>query len=162
MSAGQVHSHGHNAGGAEEFRVRVQAAADTSYRWQWTARGFDLAVDVPVPGRRQVHTYRVELRPQERTFTVTDVVDTMGRGPGGGRQRETGRIRYRTWSSSPDGTERHSFSSAEGHRLIRGVAQELGWRETRPATMKAGLAFGAFGGIVALGTLIALAIAFWP
>lgn len=142
------------------------AAAGTSYRLRRTERGFDLTVDVPQPSRRisQVHTYRVQLRPQEKTFTLTDVVRTEERGLGGvGRTTvETGRSRYRTWSRSLDGSERHSFSSAEGHRLIRGAARELGWRELRPAGVKVALGFGAFGGLVALGTLIALAVVFWP
>ncbi|MGA4847387.1 hypothetical protein ACOBQB_14400 [Streptomyces sp. G5(2025)] len=151
--------------GAEEVRARIQAAtAGTPYRYRWTERGFDLVVGVPVPGERHVHTYRVELRRAEKTFTLTDVVRTQERGPFGTTWKtvEIGRARYRTWSRSLDGSERHSFSSADGHRLIRGVAEELGWRELKPAAPKAALFAGAFGGLVALGTLVALAIAFWP
>ncbi|WP_399922158.1 hypothetical protein [Streptomyces kanamyceticus] len=150
---------------ADELRARAEAATTgTPYRYRWTERGFDLVVDVPLPGGRRVHTYRVALLLAGRTFTLTDVVHTHERGPLGTTRKtvETGRARYRTWSRSLDGSERHSFSSADGHRLIRGVAGELGWRELKPATQKAALVTGAFGGLVALGTLIALAIAFWP
>ncbi|MEU1020060.1 hypothetical protein [Streptomyces sp. NPDC005898] len=151
--------------GAEELRARVEAAADgTAYRYRWTERGFDLIADVPLPRGRRVHTYRVVLRPAERAFTLTDVVRTDERGAFGTTHRtvESGRARYRTWSRSLDGSERHSFSSADGHRLIRGVARELGWRETRPAAAKGALVAGAVGGLIALGTLVALAVVFWP
>ncbi|MFF8657214.1 hypothetical protein [Streptomyces huasconensis] len=150
---------------ADELRARVEAATTgMPYRYRWTERGFDLVVDVPLPGGRRVHTYRVVLLPAERTFTLTDVVHTHERGPFGTTRRtvETGRARYRTWSRSLDGSERHSFSSADGHRLIRGVTEELGWRERKPAAQKGALVAGAIGGLVALGTLIALAVAFWP
>ncbi|MFC7303869.1 hypothetical protein ACFQVC_06530 [Streptomyces monticola] len=154
-SAGGDGAGGHGArdaaGDAEEFCARVQAAAGTSYRSRRTDRGFDLAVDVPQPGRhsQKVHTYRVGLHAQEKTFEMTDVSRTDERGPGGlkGRTVESGRFRSRTWSRSLDGSERHSFSTADGHRLIRGVAEELGWQESRPAGAKAGLAFGVIGGL---------------
>ncbi|MFK4071712.1 hypothetical protein [Streptomyces sp. NPDC029674] len=152
---------------SEALYARVAAAAaGTSYRLRRTERGFDLVVDVPTLGRHvtQVHTYRVELRPREKTFTMTDVVRTRERGPFGVPQVkvEIGRSRYRTWSRSLDGGERTSFSSADGHRLIRGAAEELGWTELRPAGHRAGLVVGAIGGLLGLGTLIALAVAFWP
>ncbi|MCZ4124619.1 hypothetical protein [Streptomyces sp. H39-S7] len=158
----------HSATDPTELYARVQVAiTGTSYRWSRTERGFDLAVDVlPSSGRHltQVHTYRVELRPREGAFTLTDVVRTQERGRGGvpGWTVTTGRSRYRTWSRTADGSERHHFSSADGHRLIRGVAEELGWHEVRPAGMKVALVLGAFGGLIALGTLIALAVVFWP
>ncbi|MEU5895155.1 MULTISPECIES: hypothetical protein [Streptomyces] len=152
---------------SDTLYARVQAAAeDTSYRLRRTGRGFDMTVDVPGLGRNttQVHTYRVELHPRDKTFTMTDIVRTHERGAFGTSTRtvKRGRVRYRTWSRSLDGSERTSFSSADGRRLIRGAAQELGWRELRPPTGKAALVFGAIGGLTALGTLIALAVVFWP
>ncbi|MFI7316407.1 hypothetical protein [Streptomyces venezuelae] len=152
---------------SEALYARVQAATEgTAYRPRRTERGFDVTVDVPQAGRNttQVHTYRVVLHPREKTFTMTDIVRTHERGPFGTSSRtvERGRARYRTWSRSLDGSERTSFSSADGHRLIRGAAQELGWQELRPPTQKVALVFGAIGGLVALGTLIALAVVFWP
>ncbi|MBM7173825.1 hypothetical protein JQK87_36745 [Streptomyces sp. G44] len=153
---------------ADELRARVEAATTgTPYRFRRTEPGFDLIVDVPRTGGRrdtQVHTYRVALCPAEGAFTLTDVVRTDRQGPFGTTRTsvEKGRVRYRTWSRSLDGSERHSFSSADGHRLIRGVTEELGWRELKPAAQKAALVAGAFGGLVALGTLVALAIVFWP
>ncbi|MEV7194180.1 hypothetical protein AB0N81_20595 [Streptomyces sp. NPDC093510] len=147
--------------------ARVEAATvGTSYRPRRTERGFDLVVDVPQPSRRvtQVHTYRVELRPHEKTFVMTDIVRTEERGAVGPPRRtvQTGRSRYRTWSRSLDGSERTSFSSADGHRLIRGEAEALGWKELPPASRQIALVFGAVGGLLALGVLIALAVVFRP
>ncbi|MEU7581000.1 hypothetical protein AB0B50_25740 [Streptomyces sp. NPDC041068] len=157
--------------GTDEFYDRIRSAvaeADTGteYRLRRTGRGFDLTADVPTTSRHttQVHTYRVELSSRDRMFVMTDVVVTEQHGPGPARGRTvtTGRSRYRTWSRSLDGTERHSFASADGHRLIRGAAGELGWQEIRPAGQKVARVFGVVGGLVALGTLIALAVVFWP
>ncbi|MGW6531741.1 hypothetical protein [Streptomyces venezuelae] len=148
---------------SETLYARVQAAmAGTSYRLQRTGRGFDMTVNVPQVGRHttQVHTYRVELHPREKTFTMTDIVRT--RGEFGSRTVERGRATYRTWGRSLDGGERTSFSSADGHRLIREAARELGWQELRPTSAKVALAFGVIGGLLALGTLVALAVVFWP
>lgn len=163
-------------GAAEDFHARIEAAvAGTPYLRRRTEWGFELTVDVHTPQWQelltrhrvdQVHTYRVALRPQERAFTMTDVVRTVEyeAGVGGvrlGRTVTTGRNVYvsRTWS--PNGTQEYSFSSSEGHRLIRGVARELGWREIRPTSVKVAIGFGVFGGVIALGTLVALAVVFW-
>ncbi|MEU3460823.1 hypothetical protein ABZ721_12800 [Streptomyces sp. NPDC006733] len=156
-------------GDPAELYARVQAAtAGSTYRLQRTEQGFNLTADVPQPpsdrGRiTQMHTYRVELRPREGTFTMTDVVRTQERGRDGLPRRTvtTGRSRYRTWGRAVDGSEQQHFSSAEGHRLIRGAAEALGWRELRPVSTKVALGFGVVGGVVALGTLIALAVVFW-
>ncbi|MFE0179129.1 hypothetical protein ACFWZ2_43180 [Streptomyces sp. NPDC059002] len=153
--------------GTDELYARVEAAVTgTAYRLRRTEPGFDLVADVPQVNRHttQVHTYRVALRPREMTFVMTDIVVTEQHGPGPARGRTvtTGRSRYRTWTRSADGSERHSFASADGHRLIRGVAGELGWQELKPAGQKVARAFGLFGGVIALGTLIALAVVFWP
>ncbi|MER6380936.1 hypothetical protein [Streptomyces sp. NPDC001250] len=152
-----------------EFQARIEAAVtDTPYRMSRTEQGFELTVDVPGRERqRQVHTYRVVLRRQERAFTMTDIVRTVGygAGPGGVRLGKTvsaGRILYVVKGGTPDGTGRYRFSSADGHRLIRGVAQELGWQELRPTSVKVGIGVGILGGLVVLGTLIGLAVAFWP
>ncbi|AYN41261.1 hypothetical protein D9753_22915 [Streptomyces dangxiongensis] len=155
----------------QDFYDRVVAAtADTRYRPRRTVPGFDLTVDVPrspLTARRisQVHTYRVVLHPQERRFSMTDIVRTVEyeAGLGGVRTSKTvssGRNVYVTWSRSLDGTRRHSFSSAAGHRLIRGVARELGWEEIRPTSVKAARAAGLLGAAIALGTLIACAVVF--
>ncbi|MBC9716221.1 hypothetical protein H9Y04_27150 [Streptomyces sp. TRM66268-LWL] len=117
----------------EEFCARVREAAEPAYDWQRTGQGFELAVDVPEPSRyvRKRHTYQVVLRPAANTFTITDVVRTQQRGPAGqwSSTVERGRARYRTFSSAVDGSGRQSFRSADGHRLIRGFAEELGWQE---------------------------------
>ncbi|GGU74242.1 hypothetical protein GCM10010260_02590 [Streptomyces filipinensis] len=149
-----------------EFQSRVAAAvADTPYRMRPTGQGFELTVDVPGPERR-LHTYRVVLRQQERAFTMTDVVRTAGYGAGPdgaglGKAVSVGRSVYVVKGANMDGTGRYRFSSADGHRLIRGVAEELGWRELRPTSVKVAIGFGVFGAVVCLGTLIALAVVFW-
>ncbi|MEU6819682.1 hypothetical protein ABZ921_03565 [Streptomyces atriruber] len=150
--------------GTGSLYARVEAATEgTAYRLRRTGRGFDMTVDVPGQSRgvTKVHTYRVQLHPRDKTFTMTDIVRTHDRGAFGTSSRtvERGRARYRTWSRSPDG-ERTSFASADGHRLIREAAEQLDWRELRPASEKIGLVFGAIGGAIALGTLIALGVVF--
>ncbi|ATL25910.1 hypothetical protein [Streptomyces formicae] len=162
-------SEAHRADGTEAFSARVQESltdAATAYRFQRRERGFDLVADVPTTSRHttQVHTYRVALDPGELTFVMTDIVRTETHGPGPlrGRTVETGRSRYWVTSGSLAGADRQSFSSTAGHRLIRGVAAELGWREIKPTGQKAAKVFGIVGGVVALGTLIALAVVFWP
>ncbi|MGW2774774.1 hypothetical protein ACWC4C_20035 [Streptomyces olivaceoviridis] len=73
----------------------------------------------------------------------------------------TDAVRTVEYEAGPGGTPEHSFSSAEGHRLIRGAARELGWQEVRPTSVKIAMGFGILGGVVALGTLVALAAVFW-
>ncbi|KUN01295.1 hypothetical protein AQI95_30615 [Streptomyces yokosukanensis] len=148
-----------------EFQDRIEAAvAGSSYRMRRTGQGFDLVVDVHGRERRE-HTYRVALRPSEKAFTMADIVrgTTYDADPGRirvGRSVSSGRSLYVVTSRNPDGT-RYRFSSADGHRLIRGVARELGWRELMPTSVKVAIGFGIFGGLVGIGVLVGLAIAFW-
>ncbi|MGP3974207.1 hypothetical protein ACTWQF_09195 [Streptomyces sp. 8N114] len=151
-------------GVAEELYGRVlDAVAGTPYRMVRTERGFDLTVDVHEPRRTEKQwTYRVQLRAEGKVYTLTDVVRTVEYGPGGMRKRtetSVGRSLYKTRYRAVDGTE-YSFSSADGHRLIRGIAEELGWQEQRPASVTGALWAGVAGGVVALGVLIALAVAY--
>ena len=165
-----------SAGAADELYDRIEAAAaGTPYRMCRTERGFDLTVDVDVPQgqelltrRRvtQVHTFRVALRPEEKVFTLTDVVRTVEyeAGPGGvrlGRTVSVGRSVSVTSHRTLDGSGQYTFSSAEGHRLIRGAAGELGWREAQPASVKIAAGVGILGGVGALAALIALAVVKW-
>ncbi|MFH8937740.1 hypothetical protein [Streptomyces griseosporeus] len=141
------------------FRARVAAAAadaETPYAVRGTARGFELTVDVH-SRPPQTHTYRVELRPDKRVFTLTDVVRVRDRFQ---RSVSVGRNVYVVTAVRPDGSGRYRFSSADGHRLIRGVAGELGWREEKPAVLRAARVAGVIGAVVALGTLVALAVVF--
>ncbi|WP_327357388.1 hypothetical protein [Streptomyces sp. NBC_01304] len=149
----------------EELRARVRdAVAGTQYRMALTASGFDLTIDVQEPGRTStVWTYRVELAAAERVFTITDVVLTTEYWPGGRRKsvhKSVGRSVYRTRHRAVGGTEWYTFSSADGHRLIRGVAEELGWREERPASMRKALraaySVAAMTAAVLIGLLVAL------
>ncbi|MFF9620109.1 hypothetical protein [Streptomyces griseosporeus] len=140
----------------QERVAAVVADAETPYRMYRTERGFSLSVDVH-SRPPQVHTYRVELSLAQRTFTMTDAVRVHS---GARRSVEVGRSRYVVMSARPDGSDRYRFSSADGHRLIRGVARELGWREEKPTSVKLAMAAGIFGAVVALGTLVALAVVF--
>ncbi|MFI9604540.1 hypothetical protein ACIHCX_32610 [Streptomyces sp. NPDC052043] len=163
---------------ADELYARIEdAAADTPYRMHRTEEGFELTVDVDVPQWRdlltrhritQVHTYRVALRPGEKVFTLTDVVRTVEyeAGLGGvrlGRTVSVGRsvsvTTNRTLGGS--GSEQYTFSSAEGHRLIRGVAGKLGWREVQPVSVKIALGAAVLGGLGAAAALIAVAAVKW-
>jgi hypothetical protein len=165
-----------NAGPVDELYTRIDAAtAGTPYRMCRTERGFDLTVDIDVPQWQellsrsrvtQVHTYRVALRPEEKVFTLTDVVRTVEyeAGLGGVRLGKTvsvGRSVSFTWNRTLDGSEQYTFSSAEGHRLIRGAAGELGWREIQPVSVKIAAGVGILAGLGALATLITLAVIMW-
>ncbi|MFF2850203.1 hypothetical protein ACFVT5_28270 [Streptomyces sp. NPDC058001] len=161
---------------ADELYARIEAAtAGTPYRMCRTEDGFDVTVDVHLPQWQQlltrqritqVHTYRIALRPEEKTFTLTDVVRTVEYevGLGGVRLGKTvsvGRTLSITSNRSLDGSEQYTFSSAEGHRLIRGVTEELGWQEAKPAALKIAAAVGICAGAAALATLITLAVVNW-
>ncbi|MFB7111680.1 hypothetical protein [Streptomyces sp. NPDC056291] len=169
-----------SADAAEELYDRIEsAAAGTPYRMCRTEAGFDLTVDVDVPQwqalltrRRitQVHTYRVALRPEKKVFTLTDVVRTVEYevGLGGVRLGKTvsvGRSVYvtshRTLDGSDPGAEQYTFSSAEGHRLIRGAAGKLGWREAQPVGVKIAAGAAILGGLGAIAALIAVAVVKW-
>ncbi|MFF4948119.1 hypothetical protein ACWC2K_30650 [Streptomyces chattanoogensis] len=162
---------------AEELYARIQAAVEgTPYRMCRTEQGFDLTVDIEVPQWQEllarhritkVLTYRVVLRPQAKTFTITDVVRTVEHGGELGGVRlgtatvSHGREWSMTWHGTLDGSEQYSFSSAEGHRLIRGAVGELGWRETQPVAVKIALGFAALGGLGGIAALIAVAFVKW-
>lgn len=161
---------------AHEFALKVRdAATGTPYRMSRTERGFELTVDVDVPQWQElltrhrtseVVTYRVVMRPEKKAFSITDVVRTVeySAGPAGVRLGKTvsvGRSVSITSSRSLDGTEQYTFSSAEGHRLIRGVAGELGWREIQPASVKIAIGAAIVGGLGAVAALIAVAVVKW-
>ncbi|MFJ6573876.1 hypothetical protein ACIQNU_41430 [Streptomyces sp. NPDC091292] len=163
---------------AAELYVRMETACEgTPYRISRTDAGFDLTVDVRLPQwqtllirlrKSQVHTYRIALTPAEKTFTLTDVVRTVERveGPGGvglrlGKTVSVGRTLSTTSHRTLDGTDEYTFSSAEGHRLIRGVTGELGWQETRPAALKIAATVGICACAAALATLITVAVVNW-
>ncbi|MEU8261583.1 hypothetical protein AB0C02_13305 [Micromonospora sp. NPDC048999] len=165
-----------STGVVDELYASVEAATvDTPYRMCRTKRGFDLIVDVNVPQWRvlltrrritQVHTYRVALRPEQKVFTMTDVVRTVEyeAGLGGlrlGKTVSVGRSVSVVSHRALDGSDQYTFSSAEGHRLIRGAAGELGWREAQPASVKVAMGFAIIGGLGAIAAVIALAIVNW-
>ncbi|MET7906708.1 hypothetical protein ABZU45_06295 [Streptomyces avermitilis] len=165
-----------STGAADELYTRIQAAAaGTPYRMCRTERGFDLTVDIDVPRWQelltrmrvtQVHTYRVALRPQKQVYTLTDVVHTVEYKAGSGGVRLGAAVsvgRSVSWTSNRtvDGSEQYTFSTAEGHRLIRDAAGELGWREAQPASVKIAAGFAVLGGLGGLVALIAVAIVKW-
>ncbi|SDK61670.1 hypothetical protein SAMN05421806_109151 [Streptomyces indicus] len=146
----------------EELVARVRDAAGSSYTWRRHANGFDLTTEVPQATRRltRQHTYEVALQPEANTFTLTDVVRIERQGPGGtwSKSVQRGRLRYRSVATAADGSGRRSFNSADGHRLIRDVTEELGWREVASRTERAGRFAGFLGGGIAAATLIAMAV----
>ncbi|MFF4764036.1 hypothetical protein [Streptomyces sp. NPDC001292] len=167
-----------SADAAEELYATIEAdAVGTPYRMRRAEGGFDLTVDVDVPQWRelltrrritQVHTYRVALRPEKKIFTLTDVVRTVEyeAGLGGVRLGKTvsvGRSVYVTTRGTLDGSrsEQYTFSSAEGHRLIRGAARKLSWREAHSASVKIAAGVAILGGLGALAALIAVATIKW-
>ncbi|MGW0879406.1 hypothetical protein [Streptomyces sp. NPDC002671] len=102
----------------------------------------------------EVVTYRVVMRPEKKAFSITDVVRTVELlgGPGRCAAGEGGVHR-------PERVDH--FSSAEGHRLIRGVAGELGRREIQPASVKIAIGAAIVGGLGAVAALIAVAAVKW-
>jgi hypothetical protein len=111
----------------------------------------------------RVHTYRVALHPENKVFTMTDLTHevVVAAGMGGVRLSKAvsvGRSVSFTSHRSLSGPEEYTFSSAEGHRLVRGAAGELGWREAQPLSVKIGVGVGVLGGICAVAALIALAV----
>ncbi|MFJ8581341.1 hypothetical protein [Micromonospora sp. NPDC093277] len=140
-----------------------------------TERGFDLTVDVNVPQwqalltrRRitQVNTYRVALRPEKKIFTMTDIVRTVEfkAGVGGvqlGKTAFVGRSVSVTSYQALDGSDQYTFSSGEGHHLIRRAAGELGWQEAQPAVVKIAAGVAILGGLGGLAAVITLAITKW-
>ncbi|MEU6680978.1 hypothetical protein [Streptomyces sp. NPDC046925] len=154
---------------AAELYARIEAVtAGTEYRLLRTEQGFELTVDVHQPGRRrsgstQLWTYDVALDPETRTFTMTDVVRTERRALDGRplmSETVAGRKVTRISSRALDGSARYSFSSADGHRLIRAAAEESGWEELMPAAVYAARGPALLGAAIAIAMVVGIAIAF--
>ncbi|MFE7232380.1 hypothetical protein ACWCRF_20465 [Streptomyces sp. NPDC002405] len=114
-----------------------------------------------------MHTHRVAPRPEKKVFTLTDVVRTVEyeAGLGGvrlGRTVSVGRSVYVTSYRASDGcgpdSEQYTFSSVEGHRLIRGAAGRPVRREAQPAGVRIATGAAILDGLGALAALIAVAV----
>lgn len=160
----------------------------TPYRLQRSEDGFDVGVDIvdasywSLMYRKHLEktwTYRVRLDEASRTMSITDDsyelqwragADVSGGVPvpslGARLSRAVGRLESkgfeRTYAVGDDGTfgkvVDYTFDAAEGRRLIREPAKELGWDEAMGTAQRIGLVFALVGGIGALVTLVVLVL----
>lgn len=167
----------------EAVRARL---VGTPYRMVETERGFDVAVDLAdatyytLMYRKHLETtwtYRVHLDEATRTLSITDDsyrmewkagADVSGGVPrptlGARLSRSVGRFEsksfQRTYAIGEDGeygkVVDFTFDAAEGRRLIREPARELGWTEKAGTAQRIGLVFALVGGIGALVTVVVL------
>ena len=170
------------------FKAVRAKANGTPYVVTRTEQGFDVRLDLADArwfdlmherGLRTAFTHHVALDEAARTLTITDDgqavewragADVAGGGPrpvlAGRAQRVLGRsyeVGFRKeYGVRADGhfgeVVTYAFSSNEGHRLVRGPARELGWRERMPASARVGLVFGAVGLLGAAATVVALLV----
>lgn len=154
---------------AAELYARVEAVtAGTEYRLSRTEQGFELTVDVREPSRRwsrstQVWTYDVALNSEAMTFTISDVVRTESRAVDGQllmSETVVGRKLTHISRRALDGSAQYSFSSADGHRLIRDAAAKTGWEELMPASVYSARGSLILGAAIALAMVVGIAIAF--
>ncbi len=159
-------------------------AEGTPYVVVPTPEGFDLRIDLAdarwwgplgAAGRRKVVQHRVALDEGARSMTITDDhydvqwsagADVSTRVPRLVASARAERSLGRTWEVSGektfglDDTGRpatvvdYTFSSAEGHGMIRDAAAPLGWSERMGAAQRAGVvaavAAGGVAGLVAV------------
>ncbi|MGW7070729.1 hypothetical protein ACWGII_34900 [Streptomyces sp. NPDC054855] len=160
---------GNDTGEAAELYARVEAViAGTEYQLIRTEQGFELSVEVRVPRRRGSHstqlwTYDVALNSETMTFTINDVVRTERRSLDGRllmSETVAGRKVTRISHRALDGSAHYSFFSADGHRLIRDVAEESGWEELMPSSVYSARASLILGAAIALTMVVGITIAF--
>lgn len=166
----------------------VRARADGSpYTVTRTDDGMEVSLDLADSAwwalmyRESLHrtyTYRVSVDEQRGTFTMLDIerqvewqagVRAEDRKPllRGSASVQQGRIlsreRQTVWAWDDEGrfdkVVDYSFSTGEGHELVRRAAAELGLTERMPVQAKIGLAFAvlAIGGIL-VGGVVALVL----
>lgn len=120
------------------YRVKLDEASSTmsitddTYELSWK-RGADVSGGVPVPtlgGRVSRSMGRLESKSFEKTYAVDE-------------QGQFGKV------------VDYSFDSAEGRKLIREPAAQLGWREEAGAAQKIGVAVAA-GAIVLVLVIVVL------
>lgn len=170
----------------QEFIERARAAAEgTPYAVVERPYGFDLTIDVAdarwltltrAHGLERVLTHEVHVKGGGR-FGITDVEHVVRYGAGGdpdggvslGASKSV--KRGRIWSYSKrieigvDADTGHlgkvvdyEFRAGEGRDLIRGVADELGWKEGMNAEQKGGLIVGIGAIVLTIGVFAAIGI----
>ncbi|GIG20054.1 hypothetical protein Cch01nite_07780 [Cellulomonas chitinilytica] len=169
---------------AEELIEAVSAAAaETPYRVNATEHGFDLRIDLQDVrwhgflervGRRGVVENHVVLDCERRTMRITDEHydvrwvsgESGARAPHLAARIEATRTLGRTWEVQyevPLGGHARTgepaeqqFTTADGHRMIREAAAELGWSEKAGIYQRIGIAFAIVGALtaVAVGALL--------
>ena len=169
-----------------ELYDAVRSLADRSpYAVDRTDDGFVVHVDVAdakwyallqKQGLRTTVRHIVRVRPEQRTFTITDDVRSLDwqAGLAGGRpvlsasaSRSYGRTialgRRKVWAWDEKlrygKVLDYTLDTEESRALIRTAAKELGYRERMPAVMKFALAMAVLGAGGAVVTLVVLAVA---
>ena len=169
-----------------ELYDAVRSLADRSpYAVERTDDGFVVHVDVAdakwyallrKQGLRTTVRHIVRVRPEQRTFTITDDLRSLDwqAGVDGGRpvlrasgSRTYGRTialgRRKVWAWDEKlrygKVLDYTLDTEESRALIRTAATELGYRERMPLVMKFALAMAVLGGAGAVVTLVVLAVA---
>ncbi len=167
----------------EAVRARV---ADTPYRLEETADGFDVGVDLAdakyytlmyQKKLEKTFTYRVKLDEASKTMSITDDswelswkrgADVSGGTPvptlGARVSRSMGRFESKSFQKTYGVNEQgelgkvvdYSFDSSEGRDLIREPARELGWSEQAGTQQKIGLYVGVGAVVLALVIVVLL------
>lgn len=162
---------------------------DTPYEVVRTAEGFDLRIRLAdarwygalgAGGRSKVVQHRVRLDAEKARFTIVDDHYDLDWSAGASgpvpklkarvemerfQGRKIERSFEKTWgvdakTGEPGLVVDYSFSSAEGHRMIREPATSLGWRERMGGAQVAGIAVaGSVGGIAAVAGIVLAALA---
>ena len=169
-------------------RVRA-LAADTPYLVEDTEDGFDVTLDVAdakwfalfyKESLAKVCVFHVKLDHDERRFTMADDVREVSWKAGAESRdgvpapilsmkgsRMYGRViafeKQKVWAWNEHLEHGkvldYSFTTNEGHSLIRMAAKDTGWNERMPLSMKIAITMGIIGGAGALITLIVLGVA---
>jgi hypothetical protein len=160
-------------------------AHDSPYAVDRTDDGFVVHVDVAdakwltllqKQGLRTTVRHIVRVRPERRTFTITDDVRGLDwqAGVSGGRpvlgasaSRTYGRTialgRGKVWAWDEKlrygKVLDYTLDTEESRALIRTAAKELGYRERMPPVVRFALAMAVLGGGGAVVTLVVLAVA---
>lgn len=165
---------------ADLITAVTATSAGTPYEVVPTAEGFDLRIRLAdarwqgllgAGGRRVVFQHRVRLDEPTRRLTIVDdhydltwsaglpVLSAAAR-----TEQFQGRMIRRSSEKiwGPDGQQvvDYSFSSGDGHRIIREPARALGWKERMGGAQLAGIIVaGSVGGIIATAGIVVAALA---
>ncbi|MGG5260643.1 hypothetical protein [Phycicoccus avicenniae] len=171
----------------EELVRRVREAAEgTPYVVVERPYGFDVTIDLAdarwltltrARGLRKVVTHEVHVKGSGR-YGITDIERTVeyGAGSDGAGGASLGAARSIRRGRLLGGSRRveigldadtgkvgkvvdYTFRAGEGRELVRGAADELGWREEMNAEQRGGLVVGIAALVLTVGVFAALGIA---